>query len=60
MTKTTYWVVREIASKAICGPAGVSSAPHLYLTKGKAEARRKTRWQPARYEVVAVELEVPA
>lgn len=53
-----YYVIREIATGAHCGPPGVSQAPHLYLTKGKAEGQRK-RFGPLwadKYETVPVQL----
>lgn len=60
MKTTTYWVVREIKTKNIVGPRGVSTAPHLYRSHGLASAAMKRHWWMNEYEVVAVELEVPA
>lgn len=57
--KTTYWVVREIKTKKLRGPAGVSKAPHLYRTHGIAMSIVNRKWKPSEFEAVPVELEIP-
>ncbi len=53
----TFFYVREKATKQPNTPKGVQSgAPHLYTSRGKAEARRKGLWKPDLYEVVEVQL----
>ena len=52
----TYYVIKRKSDDRHVGPSGVSSAPHLYNTKGKAEGRRKSFYHPDNYEVVPVQL----
>lgn len=53
----TYYVIKRKFDGKHVGPRGVSQAPHLYDTKGKAEARRKNKFRGGEgYEVVPVQL----
>jgi len=52
----TYYVIREKKTGRHVAARGVSSAPHLYTTFGKAEGMRKQKWQPDNYESVPVQL----
>lgn len=52
----TYYVIKRKSDGRVMCPAGVSKAPHLYETKGKAEGRRKTMFRTDDYEVVPVQL----
>lgn len=54
-----YYAIKHKATGVTVSPSGTSKAPHLYTTKGKAEARRKSIasgiWAD-QYEVVPVQL----
>lgn len=52
----TYYVIKRKRDGQHVGPAGVSKAPHLYDTKGKANGKRKGYFGPDNYEVVPVQL----
>lgn len=53
-----YWAVKWKVTGTTVNPSGVSNAPHLYLSKGKAEARWKQLSKSCREatEVVPVQL----
>lgn len=52
-----YYVIRRKSDGKPVGPRGVSTAPHLYTSEGKANAQRKGRYfRPDDYEVVPVQL----
>lgn len=52
-----YYVIKRKADGKHVGPRGVSKAPHLYETPGKANAQRNSRFfRPDDYEVVPVQL----
>lgn len=51
-----YYVVKRKSDGRCVGPAGVSKAPHLYETRGRAEARRKSRFREDDFVVVPVHL----
>jgi hypothetical protein len=51
-----YWVVKIKETGKTLNPPGVSTAPHLYLTKGKANGTFKRLYRPELYEVVPVQL----
>jgi hypothetical protein len=55
---TTYYAVRHIKDQTFWHPYGTSATPNLYLTPGKAEARRKQLWHSDEYEVVEVTLTI--
>lgn len=50
----SFWGIRNKATREIYSPRGVSTAPHLYRTKGIADARRKQLWKADEYEVVEI------
>lgn len=52
----TYYVIKRKSDGKHIGPSGISKAPHLYTTKGKAEGRRKAFYRMDDYEVVPVQL----
>lgn len=54
----TYFVIRHIKDGTYWHPYGTSATPNLYLTPGKAEARRKQLWHSDEYEVVEVTLTI--
>lgn len=54
MIDGTYYVIKRKSDGKPIGPSGVSSAPHLYNSKGKAEARRKCKRNEGSYETVPV------
>jgi hypothetical protein len=54
-----YFVIKHKLTGAHSGPRGVSSAPHLYRTKGLAEGQLKSNYRYRNkddYEVVKVKL----
>lgn len=53
-----YYVIKDKQTGKSVSPRGVSLAPHLYRSKGKAEGQRQSRYfyRPDNYEVVAVQL----
>lgn len=51
-----YYVIKRKSDGKHVGPRGVSQAPHLYETKGKANGRRKSFYRSDDYEVVPVQL----
>lgn len=51
-----YYVIKRKSDGRHIGPVGVSSAPHLYKTEGKANGQRKRAFRPDDYEVVPVQL----
>jgi hypothetical protein len=53
-----YFVIRHKTTKEHQRLRGVSGAPHLYLSKGKAEGQRKHLWRSDEYESVPVQLTV--
>lgn len=52
----TYYVIKDKDTGKSVSPSGVSKAPHLYLTEGKANGMLKKMWLSELYEVVPVEL----
>lgn len=51
-----YYVIKNKTDGTTKSPKGVSKAPHLYSTKGKAEGALKRGWRIDHYEVVPVHL----
>lgn len=51
-----YYVIKRKSDGKHIGPRGVSQAPHLYETEGKANGRRKSFYSSDDYEVVPVQL----
>lgn len=51
-----YYVIKRKSDGMHIGPRGVSSAPHLYETKGKAEGQRKRIFRPDDFVVVPAKL----
>jgi len=55
---TTYHAIRHIKDQTFWHPSGTGATPHLFQTKGKAEARRKQLWRSDEHEVVEVTLTI--
>lgn len=51
-----YWAVKNKQTGMTVNPPGVSSAPHLYATKGKANGAHKRLYKQELYEVVPVQV----
>lgn len=52
----TYYVIKRKSDGKHIGPSGVSKAPHLYETEGKANGQRKRFFREDDYEVVPAQL----
>lgn len=53
----TYYVIKNVETGQTISPPAVSTAPHLYSTRGKAEARRKAfGFRSDKYVVTPVQL----
>lgn len=47
-----YYVIKRKSDGKHVSPSGVSKAPHLYETKGRAEGQRKRHFRADLYESV--------
>lgn len=55
---TTYYAIRHIKDQTFWHPPGTSATPNLFMSQGKAEARRKQLWRSGEYEVVKATLTI--